>query len=212
MTERSLPPSVGANREVSALIYRGALISREKIMKGRDWRFPGNLNSSGCIFPHRRPRAATRGMSTVEVLVSLVIVSVGVLGNAALYFTAAQSKATAVSRMQAVHLVNDIIDRIRANPTAHDAYAFDSKSPPAEPSTDCNVVPLMSHRGCTAAEMATQDVHDWNQLVVKTLPEAFARQIDVDTTTIPSTYTVSVSWSLNAQQSVALTHSVRIQL
>jgi type IV pilus assembly protein PilV len=181
-------------------------------MKVRDCRFPGDLNSDGRILPHRHLGASTRGMSTVEVLVSLVIVSVGVLGNAALYFTAAQSKATAVSRMQAVHLVNDIVDRIRANPTAYDAYTFDSKLQLATPLIDCNEQSLAATQDCTVVEIATQDIYGWNQLVARTFPEALARKIDVDTTTIPTTYTVSISWSPHTQRSVMLTHSVRLQL
>lgn len=56
-----------------------------------------------------------RGFSLVEVLVSVLVLSVGVLGMAALQLNALRSNQTAAVRSQATFLAYDIADRMRAN-------------------------------------------------------------------------------------------------
>jgi type IV pilus assembly protein PilV len=60
-------------------------------------------------------RGDIRGFSLVEVLVSVLILSVGVLGMAALQLSALRSNQTAAVRSQATFLAYDISDRMRAN-------------------------------------------------------------------------------------------------
>ena len=57
-----------------------------------------------------------RGMTLVEVLVSLVIISVGLLGIAALQITTLRANQDAYVRSQASAVAADILDRMRANP------------------------------------------------------------------------------------------------
>jgi type IV pilus assembly protein PilV len=59
--------------------------------------------------------ARARGMTLVEVLVTLVIVSVGLLGVAALQLTSLRNNYDAYVRSQAAMLAADILDRMRAN-------------------------------------------------------------------------------------------------
>jgi len=59
-----------------------------------------------------------RGFSLVEVLIALIIMSVGMLGIAGLYVQSMQAGRTSVFRHHAVTLAGDVADRIRANPTA----------------------------------------------------------------------------------------------
>ena len=63
------------------------------------------------------------GVSIVEALVALVILSVGMLGIAGLYLTSVQANRTAQNRTAAVHLINDMGDRIRSNHMAMPNYA-----------------------------------------------------------------------------------------
>ncbi len=58
----------------------------------------------------------------VEALVALVVLSVGMLGIAGLYVSSLRAERTAQLRTQAVTLVNDMIDRIRANAQARVGY------------------------------------------------------------------------------------------
>ena len=66
----------------------------------------------------KKPFASHRrmaGISMVEALVALVIISVGMLGIAGLYLCSLQAGRSANLRMQAVNLTTDLADRIRAN-------------------------------------------------------------------------------------------------
>ena len=71
-----------------------------------------------------RGRHGGRGFSLVEVLVALIVLSVGMLGIASLYVDSLRAGRTALLRTQAVFLATDMADRIRANPTAGAAYAL----------------------------------------------------------------------------------------
>ncbi|HEY5758076.1 MAG TPA: type IV pilus modification protein PilV [Steroidobacter sp.] len=65
--------------------------------------------------PLRRARHA--GMTLIEVLVTLVIISVGLLGVAALQITTVRNNQDAYVRSQAAMLASDMLDRMRANRT-----------------------------------------------------------------------------------------------
>lgn len=65
----------------------------------------------------RNPAKAShqRGATLIEVLVAVLILSVGLLGLAGLQMTALKSNHSAYYRSQATLLAYDIIDRMRAN-------------------------------------------------------------------------------------------------
>ena len=65
---------------------------------------------------------AGRGFSLIEVLIALIILSVGMLGIAGLYVQSMQAGRTSMFRHNAVTLAGDIADRIRANPAGGTAY------------------------------------------------------------------------------------------
>ncbi len=56
-----------------------------------------------------------RGFSLIEVLVTMLIVSVGLLGIAGIIVTNMKNNQSSYARSQASILVNDIVDRMRAN-------------------------------------------------------------------------------------------------
>ena len=57
-----------------------------------------------------------RGFSLIEVLVTLAIVSVAALGMAGLQTVTLRSNTNALVESQAATIVQDLIERIRANP------------------------------------------------------------------------------------------------
>ena len=65
------------------------------------------------------------GFSLIEVLIALVIMSVGMLGIAGLYVEGMNAGRTSIFRHHAVTLASDVADRIRANPTAGVFYEGD---------------------------------------------------------------------------------------
>ena len=66
--------------------------------------------------PSRCKKAS--GFTLIEVLIALIILSVGMLGIAGLYVHSMQAGRTSILRHNAVTLAGDIADRIRANPRA----------------------------------------------------------------------------------------------
>ena len=126
------------------------------------------------------------GFSLVEVLITLVIMSVGMLGIAGLYVQGLQAGRTSMFRHQAVLIGGDVADRIRANPTAAAAY---------EATTGANKSCVGGTVNCSPADMATNDIWLWKNQVEAALPSG---AISVDYTagagTAPATYDITVSW------------------
>ena len=58
----------------------------------------------------------TKGFSLIEVLMALLLTTVGVLGMVALQGRSIQYTQDAVQRNTAVELANDLIEIVRANP------------------------------------------------------------------------------------------------
>jgi type IV pilus modification protein PilV len=70
----------------------------------------------------RRVTRGTRGFTLIESLVALVVLSVGLLGAAAMLLGSLASHTQALRRAAAVNLVRDMAERILANRVARGAY------------------------------------------------------------------------------------------
>jgi type IV pilus assembly protein PilV len=132
-------------------------------------------------------RQGQRGFSLVESMVALVVLSVGLLGIAALYVSALRFSRNALLRSDAVTLAGDMADRIQANASGGSAYALAAGATNA-------AVSACATNGCTATQMATTDKAQWKALLAQALP-AGTGTIAVDTTTTPTTYTITVNWT-----------------
>lgn len=130
-----------------------------------------------------------KGFSLIEVLIALIVLSVGMLGIAGLYVHGMQAGRTSMFRHHAVTLAGDVADRIRANPTAGVAYV-DTLTPAAAPGTNC----IAGGTDCTPAEMAANDMYLWDQQAGATLPDGDVT-VAYDNGEVPSVYTVTVAWS-----------------
>ena len=124
-----------------------------------------------------------QGFSLVEVLIAMVIMSVGMLGIAGLYVQSLQAGRTSMFRHHAVHLAGDVADRIRANPTGGIAYMG------AGSNNNC----VAANYDCDIVEMARNDVWLWQQQAVNTLPNGTVT-VTFDDTVVPPNYTVVVGW------------------
>lgn len=122
---------------------------------------------------HNRRPAAQRGVSLIEVMISLFVFGIGVLGFAALQSRAVQATFDNSQRDQVVWLTQSLIDRIRGNPGAAGKYAallsnYRSGSCPsdsAQPkectgSTTLDISNNQCTNCCSADEMAQFDVWD----------------------------------------------------
>lgn len=104
--------------------------------------------------PAARPHRRARGFTLIEVLVALLVLSIGLLGFAGLQAASLRFNHSAYMRTQATNLAYDIADRMRANRQAalggdYDIGYTDFPAPDA---------------GSTEP-IAAQDLDQWSELV-----------------------------------------------
>ncbi|MEZ5458308.1 MAG: type IV pilus modification protein PilV [Steroidobacteraceae bacterium] len=119
--------------------------------------------------PRRAPHRGQRGVTLVESLVALLVLSVGMLGIAALFVSSVRYNRTALLRTQAINLVSDMADRIRANATARAAYDLPSYGT-APATLDCAPSDSAAGDNCTIAQLAEDDLARWIAAVQAALP------------------------------------------
>jgi len=91
------------------------------------------------------------GFSLIEVLVTIAILMIGLLGLAALQTNATVAEIEAYQRSQALVLVQDLADRIAANKTNADSYKR----------TDIGITFDATNCQTGYAAVADQDVCEW---------------------------------------------------
>lgn len=130
----------------------------------------------------------SKGFSLVEVLIALIVMSVGMLGIAGLYVQSMQAGRSSMLRHHAITLAGDIADRIRANPTAGAAYAA---------ATGNNNNCVAQNINCTVAEMAANDIDLWQAQARDFLPvmgDGSQQVVVVFNAGTPPSYQITVRW------------------
>jgi type IV pilus assembly protein PilV len=121
----------------------------------------------------------TAGFTLLEVLATLVLLSVGMLGIATLYFESLRINQLALQRTQAVTLAADLADRIRVNRVPADAYACGD---PCRPGAGGNAV-------------AVADLASWLDDVAAQLPDGSGAVLFTAAPIgAPARYIVTVRW------------------
>jgi len=124
------------------------------------------------------------GFTLIEVLVSMVILSIGLLGIFAMQSRALMDNQDAYLRTQAVFLAYDMSDRIRANgkywktanlaTTLTNAQNFTQTNHPFcsayDPTTAALASPLADPDKCSDQQMAEYDTYRWLNDVAAVLP------------------------------------------
>lgn len=124
-----------------------------------------------------RPRTSIkrqRGVSMLEVMVSIVVIALGLLGLAGLQMVSLKSSNTAYLRSQATILAYDIVDRMRANQ-------------PAAMSGNYNIAIGTSASG---SGVAGADLAEWKQNIAQNIP-AGDGSVTVD---IAGNATIIIQW------------------
>jgi type IV pilus assembly protein PilV len=111
---------------------------------------------------HNAPRRES-GFSLIEVLVSTVVFSIGVLGVAGLGAVSKRATFESVQRGQASELAYALLEEMRANKAGIAVYlaagTLGHGSLGAEPAPDCDVVV------CTAAQFAAHSLWAWERML-----------------------------------------------
>ncbi len=116
---------------------------------------------------HSASRKTTQGFSLIEVLIALVILSVGMLGVLTLQVKGLQFSQSARISTNVILSASDMADRIRSNPTAGVSYIAalneGGGNPPAPQCADLPNVPLPLNTVCTPATLAAFDIWLWKE-------------------------------------------------
>jgi type IV pilus assembly protein PilV len=108
------------------------------------------------------------GLTLVEVLVSMVILLVGLLGLAALMAASEKAETESYQRAQALLLLQDMVGRINANRAVAICYAITDDPATGTPymGTGADVSSLTCGLGSvTANTRAIQDLTEWSNLL-----------------------------------------------
>lgn len=130
-----------------------------------------------------------QGLSMIEILVTVVVLSIGLLGLAGLQLTGLKYNHSAYLRSQATLLASDVIDRMRANRDAARSGSYDIAIGTAATAGACTGVGT----NCTPAEMAAADLAEWKQDLRSLLPGgdgAISRTINGNEVR----FTITIQW------------------
>lgn len=108
-------------------------------------------------------RQSQSGFTLIEVLVAVLVLSIGLVGVAALQGVSLKNTQSAFMRSQATALAYDLADRMRANVLSARLGLYD-------PSTAAAVTACKSTTGCTPQDMAKHDLAEWNAAIATYLP------------------------------------------
>lgn len=102
------------------------------------------------------------GFSLIEVMVSLVILVIGLIGIFNLHIISKQGSFESFQQTQASYYANDIINRMKLNPSQLTSYGTSSgvgskySGIPSIPSPACKGTAI-----CSPAQMAAWDLYEW---------------------------------------------------
>lgn len=136
------------------------------------------------------PRLAQHGFSMLEILVTLFLVTMWLLGTAGLQASALKLNTAAQFRTQAVFLASEIAERMQANRGAAVAglYALAAGAATTMP-VNCMTT------ACTPEDLAAFDLAEWSGRVSAVLPNA-TMTLAVDAVDAnPITYTIVIGWT-----------------
>ncbi len=103
------------------------------------------------------------GLTLIEVMIALIVMSIGVLGLATLQTASLNFNNSASQRTQATVLAYDMADKMRANRPAAQAGAYDiALEDPPPPCAAPN----------NAGTVAEQDISAWRMALACRLPQA----------------------------------------
>lgn len=124
------------------------------------------------------------GFTLLEVMVALVIFSIGMLGLAGLQAVSLQNNQSAYNRTLATMLAYDLADRVRNNASINYASVT---------ATNNNCTAATAN--CSPSQMAADDMNQWKTALSKSDLLTAAGFINADATT--GGYTILIGWDQN---------------
>lgn len=165
-------------------------------------------------------RPTQHGFSMIEVLVTMAVVAVGLMGLIALMMKGLQANSGSAIRSVAVAQAYDMADRMRANLAGVQAGNYDNTVPPGSTSAcsiSGNVAPpdpdalgscSTCSSSCTVANISTMDQCLWHLANAKLLPSGSGA---VCKETGDNRYSIFVSWDDSKSGSPSKTFILRFE-
>jgi len=151
---------------------------------------PGRNRPNKAVVPRKY-----RGDTMIEVLVTVLILAVGVLGVAAMQVTTFQNLSTSHSASVAALVAEDFAERMRTNGVEVLADTYNHASDPGTAFTNC------ADQVCTAAQLAGYDIGSWWLEMGANLPLAKGQVARVGTS---NTFTLTIRWDEDRSGSVGV--------
>jgi type IV pilus assembly protein PilV len=137
------------------------------------------------------------GFTLIEVLISMLILAVGLLGLAGLQATGLRNNLSAYHRSQATQLAYDIADRMRANvaDAQNLATSVYIAMDPEDAATQAACTAIAG--ACSPTLMAQHDLFEWNSNITSILPSG-----EGSIAVAGSLFTITVNWDDNRDGAV----------
>ena len=152
----------------------------------------------------------TGGFTLIEILVALLVLSIGMLGMATLQSQGQQYTFTAYARTQSNMLAYEIMDKIRLNQSVAKGDVIDNGTAVNtgyiingisdlfcyyKADNNCNC----ANNNCTNTQLRDYDLGNWYARLAETLPGGTGK-IDATVTGITVRYSISISWDLREEE------------
>ena len=125
------------------------------------------------------------GISLMETMVAIIVISVGLIGVASLMLTNMRNNDVTLARAQSTMLAKEIYEKMLTNLPAVEAGHYNIAMAAALPqSTDLDCANATAN--CSPAEIAAWDLAIWGARATRILPQADAA-INVDVPVDPET-------------------------
>ncbi|KTD74717.1 type IV pilus modification protein PilV [Legionella waltersii] len=113
-----------------------------------------------------------KGMTLLEILISVVVLSVGLLGIASMLLVSNKANNSSYAKLQAVQAAYDMFDRIRANSKVAltGSYNVSNIGSNGYPTSVSTPAVLCNSSICTPAQLAQYDSWYWLTKIVSALP------------------------------------------
>jgi len=124
-----------------------------------------------------------RGDTMIEILITIIVIAVGVLGAAALQVTTLKNLSTSHSSTVAALVADDIGERMRAN--VDGTLAGDYERAPSANPPDC------VSAACSPSDLAAYDIATWSNQMRALLPSASG---EITRAPGSNTFVITVRW------------------
>lgn len=130
-------------------------------------------------------RSRQKGVTFIEVLIAVVVLSVGFLATSRMQIMGMRYNQSAFMKSQAGIMATNIADRMRTNLVGVNAGLYDSVNTASLPSD-----PGCMSSGCNSGQLAQLDIRQWGLVLADNLPDGIGK-----VTNNAGLFQIDVEWS-----------------